>query len=274
MKRTGNPVLSAIVSSARFAGRRLSSRFSRAPEIDTLIVDVDRTITREDSPKIALEALCGRERAKKIFDSILKNAMLGRIPLESIHSEIFGQIYRGGFHRSDWAILMSEQERSGGLRIGLIEAITRLAARERMTLILATRSSRDTAEWLARRYGFDYALGSEEKSIDGTFMGFASMIGVSDGLLDGIPMRTKMSAASMLLAQSGRQLEPERTAVLTNDLLDTFEMLDSACGILFVPREQNTLEKLTLGFRLYDEIVREDGDIAHQLALALNFGRN
>jgi len=271
MKNTGNPVLSAALSSARFAGRRASARFAAPPQIETLIVDVDRTITREDSPKLALEALCGKEEAGRIFHSIIKSAVLGRIPLESINSEVFGELYKRGFRRGDWVSLMESQERSGGLRLDLVDAISSLWADRGLEIVFATRSSEDAAKWLARRFGFGHAIGSREKSLNGSFEGFSRMIGVADGIYLGSEMLTKMTAASRLLAESGRRLDPMRTAVLTNDLLDAFEMLASARGVLLVPREKNTLEKLTGAFHLYDATIREDGDVRMQLNEALGF---
>jgi len=269
MGRSGNPVVSAIVSSARFAGRRAASGFMREPAIETLIVDVDRTLTREDSPKLAMEALCGKEEAHRVFGEVLRSAMLGRIPLAGIHSAIFGELYKKGFRRSDWAPLMEAEERSGGIRLELIGAIISVCSARSITPVLATRSSRDTAEWLARRFGFPFALGSEERSINGAFLGFSSMIGVEDGTLSGIPILTKLSAASRLLSASGSRLDPAATAVLTNDLLDAFEMLDSQKGLLLVPKKPNTLERLTLGFKLYDEKIHEGGDFHSQLSRAL-----
>jgi hypothetical protein len=274
MKTTGNPVLSAIVSSARFAGRRAAARFCIDPKIETLLVDVDRTITREDSPKLALEHLCGKKEAKRVFDSILQSAALGRIPLESVNSAVFSELYKNGFKRSDWAALMERQDRSGGLRMDLIGAITELAAKENVTLVLATRSSRDSAQWLAGRFGIPFSVGSVERPMNGSFAGFSTMIGVVDGIVDGTEMLTKMTAASRLLAASGLRLDPIRTAVLTNDLLDAFEMLACARGVLLVPKEKNTLEKLTSGFRLYDALIHEDGDVRKQLNMALGFEKD
>jgi hypothetical protein len=274
MKTTGNPVLSAVVSSARFAGRRAAARFAKEPEIDTLIVDVDRTITREDSPKLALEALCGKEEAGKIFHSIIRSAILGRIPLESINSEVFGELYRRGFRRSDWVTLMEAQERSGGLRLDLIDAISSICVNRNIDIVFATRSSEDAAKWLSRRFGFGHAIGSRERGINGSFDGFSRMIGVADGIYLGAEMLTKMTAARLVLEESGRTLIPVRTAVLTNDLLDAFEMLACARGVLLVPKEKNTLEKLTGAFHLYDATIHEDGDVGKQLNVALGFEKN
>jgi hypothetical protein len=271
MKTTGNPVLSAVMSSARFAGRRTAARFVAPPQIETLIVDVDRTITLEDSPKLALEALCGKAEAGKIFHSIIRKAILGRIPLESINGEVFGVLYNRGFRHSDWVSLMEGQERDNGLRLDLIESIQALSARHGITIVLATRSSDAAARWLATRYGFGFGVGSIERPMNGTFAGFSRMIGVFDGIYLGTEVVTKMTAASRILAESGRTLVSARTAVLTNDLLDAFEMLSCARGVLLVPREKNTLEKLTGAFHLYDATIHEDGDVRQQLKIALGF---
>ncbi len=273
MGRSGNPVLSAFVLSARFAGRRAAARFSGAPEIETLIVDVDRTITREDSPKLALEALCGKGEAGRIFHSIIRKAILGRIRLESINGEVFGELYKRGFRQSDWVGLMERQERDGGLRLDLIESIQALSARRGITIALATRSSEAAAQWLAARYGFRFGVGSIERPMNGSFAGFSRMIGVFDGICMGAEVVTKMTAVSRLMRESGRTLVPERAAVLTNDLLDAFEMIDSARGVLLVPKEKNTLEKLTSAFHLYDATIREGGEMLRQLESALGFGR-
>ncbi|MCI0503659.1 haloacid dehalogenase-like hydrolase [Candidatus Micrarchaeota archaeon] len=273
MNTTQNPLLSAFVSSARFAGRRTAARFAKPPEIETLIVDVDRTLTREDSPKLALEALCGKAEANRVFHSIVRSAVLGRIPVESINGEVFGELYKRGFRRADWVRIMEEQERDGGLRLDLIEAILTLSNRHGITTVLATRSSEDAALWLAHRFGFGHAIGSRER-INGSFDGFFRMIGVVDGIHQGTEVLTKITAASRLLAEGGRTLVPERTAVLSNDLLDAFEMLASAKGVLLVPTKMNTLERLTGAFRLYDEKVQDGPDIGPQLYAALGFGRN
>ena len=98
-----NPLMQAALSSARFAGRRACSRFSDSePHIDTLIIDVDRTLTVEDSPKLALERLIGREKTHEIFDSFLGRVVRGNLKIQELHSAIFNELYSRGFRQSDW----------------------------------------------------------------------------------------------------------------------------------------------------------------------------
>lgn len=264
-----NPVLTAVASSARFASRRAISPIRAKPAIETLIVDVDRTITAEDSPKLALERLCGKETAKKIFDGFLKSVIRGERRLDNLHLAVFGEIYSRGFRRSDWGALMGELERTGGIRTGMMDSIRRIAEERKLSVVLATRSSQDSAMWLANRFGFEFAIGSVERSGNGSFGGFSTMIGMHDGLMDGTLVLTKVSAASLAMQAEGRRFDPSRTAVISNDLLDALEMLSCARGILFIPNERNTLEKITYGFRLFDTTLREDSDMEKGLRGAL-----
>jgi hypothetical protein len=93
-----SPLFQAAISSIRFARRR---RFDALPKVETLIIDVDRTITREDSPKLALENLVGKAEAKRIFDSFLNRVLRGKLKLQDIHSAVYGELYSRGFRKSD-----------------------------------------------------------------------------------------------------------------------------------------------------------------------------
>jgi hypothetical protein len=262
-----NPLLQAALSSARFAGRRASARLSgRRPEIETLIVDVDRTLTAEDSPKVALQNMVGKEKTKEIFDSFIAEVVRGRLRLQDLHSAVFGELYSRGFKKSDWVAVMEGIEKEGGLRESLISSILGLAEREGLTVVLATRASLDSARWLAGKYGFSHAVGSVEK-VNGAFVGFETVIGAFD---DGNGTMTKLTAASRVLARSGRSLDPSRTAVIANDLLDAIEMLNSALGVLIIPEEPNRLERLSAGLRLYDVLI-SGGDAPGSLGPALGF---
>jgi hypothetical protein len=266
-----NPFAQAALSSARFAGRRAASRLSgRRPELDTIIIDVDRTLTTEDSPKAALEMLIGPKKAKEVFDSFLTGVMKGRYKISELHGAIFGELYSRGFRRQDWVGLMEDLERKDMLRKELIGSLTGICRSEGLTSILATRASQDSASWLARRFGFDFAVGSVERSADGRFEGFSLMIGASDGSDNGTRVLTKISAAAEALAEKNRSLHPSRTAVLSNDLLDALEMLRVARGILLKPSEPNTLERITQRLRLYDATVGEGPSMESELREALH----
>jgi len=80
---------------------------------------------------------------------------------------------------------------------------------------------------------------------------------------------TKLSAVSQVLNSAGKRFDAKRSAVLSNDMLDAMEMLGSGKGVLFVPKEQNRLEKLTQLFGLYDVAIRESADVDRQLRRAL-----
>lgn len=262
------PLSAVALSSVRFAVRRAAATFARAPMLETLIVDIDRTITREDSPKFALERLCGKEKAKEIFDNILRDVVRGRMGFGDIHGAVFGELYSRGFKRSDWGSMMEILEREGGFRKSLIGLIQEMSAREGFTPVLATRSSREGAKWIARRFGFPFAVGSEE-NVNGTFLGFSTAIGIADGDINGTRIVTKITAASEVLEAAGASLDRETTVVLSNDLLDALEMLASSKGILLVPQEPNTLERLTRFFKLYDRQVFEGPALEVQLRYAL-----
>ncbi len=260
-----NPLLQAAFSSARFAGRRACSRFSSSePQIDTLIIDVDRTLTAEDSPKLALERIVGREKTHEIFDSFIGRVVKGQLKIQDLHSAVFGELYSRGFRRSDWVGVMEELECSGGLKKPLIDLLLGLSARNGVTLVLATRASQDSASWLAMRYGFHHAIGSVER-VNGSFQGFETVIGARD---DGNGTVTKLTAASRALAGAGKSLDPSRTAVIANDLLDAIEMLHCAKGILILPEQPNKLERLSVALGLYDVLIRER-DVGAKLPAAL-----
>ncbi len=262
-----NPLLQAALSSARFASRRARTRFSGAePSIDTLIIDVDRTLTSEDSPKLALEGLVGKERTKEIFDSFLKRVVLGRLKIQDLHAAVFGELYSRGFRQSDWIRVMEDHERSGGLRRPLIDLLLDISGRNGVTMVLATRASAESARWLSARYGFHHSVGSVER-VNGSFDGFEMKIGSRD---DGNGTVTKLTAASRALQGAGKRLDPSRTAVLSNDLLDALEMLGCARGVLVLPQTPNRLERMTRALGLYDVLVKE-GEERQRLPAALGF---
>jgi len=179
MTKTINHLLAATaLTSVKFAGRKASAPFKAQPKVETLIVDVDRTITKEDSPKIALEALCGKKEAKRIFDGFLTSVIRGKTKVDAVHQMVFSELYSHGFKRGDWSALMEQSEKQGGFRTELIDAILELS-KKGLIPVLATRSSKDSAQWIAKRFGFEHVVGSEEKG-NGKFEGFSMMIGVSD----------------------------------------------------------------------------------------------
>ena len=263
------PIFTAAVASGRFALRRAASHFTSDPVLDTILVDVDRTITVEDSPKLALQKLCGKEKAKEIMDGFLLDVLKGKISLDDLPTAVFSKLYSCGFKQSDWISIMEELDRSGGFRKELIDAILTIARATGMTSVIATRASKTSANWIARQFGFDFAIGSEEKLRNGTFDGFETIIGAYDKTSDGTRVLTKISATSEVMTRAGRSFDPKHAAVLSNDLLDALEMLRSARGILLVPQNKNSLERLTLFLRLYDVKVREDRDMKIELAGAL-----
>ena len=258
-----NPLVQAALASARFAKRR---RNPGRPEIETIIIDVDRTLTKEDSPKLALEKIVGKDEAKRIFDSFLSRVLRGRLKLHEIHDAVYTELYSRGFRRSDWGGIMEELSANGGLKRELIDALLELSERHSLTTVLATRASLDGAQWLARNFGFHHAIGSVE-SVNGVFQGFETKIGAAD---NGNGTMTKLTAARRALERSGKTLDPSRTAVIANDLLDALEMLNCARGVVILPSSPNRLELLTSKLMLYDVLVREE-KAATELPKALGF---
>lgn len=258
-----NALIQAAIASAKFARRR---RSHEKPEIETILVDVDRTLTAEDSPKLALSKLAGSGEAKRIFDSFPAKVVCGKLKIQDIHGAVYRELYSRGFKRADWPLIMEELERNGGIKRRLIDCLLELGRTHGLTLVLATRASRDGAEWLAKRYGFHHAVGSVEH-INGSFSGFETMIGASD---NGNGIMTKLTAARKEMALSGKPLEPSKTAVIANDLLDALEMLSCARGIVVLPSSPNRLELLTARLRLYDVLLREERAPA-ELPAALGF---
>jgi hypothetical protein len=93
------------------------------------------------------------------------------------------------------------------------------------------------------------------------------MIGAYD---DGNGTMTKLSAAAKAMRASGKTLDPSRTAVIANDLLDVLEMLKSARGIVLLPSEPNRLERITTFLKLYDILLKE-AEIDQCLKSSLGF---
>jgi hypothetical protein len=258
-----NPLFQVAASSARFAKRRWVGSL---PQIETLVIDVDRTITKEDSPKLALEKLVGKEDARRIFDSFFSRVLRGKLKLQDLHSAVYGELYSRGFKRSDWAGIMEDLAKNGGLKRQLIDAFLEISRKENITLVLATRASRDSAEWLARRFGFHHAVGSVEM-VNGVFQGFETKIGVVD---DGNGTMTKLTAARKVMEAAGKALNPATTAIIANDLLDALEMLSCARGVIILPSVPNKLELLTRRLKLYDVMLREE-TAHHELGGVLGF---
>lgn len=257
------PIHIAARAAYHFAQRRAGAPLRPKPVIETIVVDVDGTITRKDSPKLALERLCGPKKASEIIDGYMQDVILGRIKLDEIHSSIFRELYDRGFKRSDWPALMMELDRGGGLRTDMIETLMEIARWKSISTVVATRASLESAEWLMKRFGFQAAVGSVESNSNGSFAGFDTVIGAADNLDNGV--MTKMTAAAIALRSLGTEMDPARTAVLTNDLLDALEMLCSARGILLFTDKPNKLERLTLLLGLYDSKIHERENLSSRL---------
>jgi len=267
-----NPFLLLASSSARFAARRTIAKAKRPPKIETIIVDIDRTLTNEDSAKLALERVYGKERAHERLAGFARKIKRREMAFDQLHTAIFTDIYDMGFKQDDWVVVMEKLKISGGFRRDLADALHKIGADHDIDLVLATRGSDISARYVAESLGFSHALGSIERWDGKDFTGFHTIIGADDSENRGTRIMTKITAVSKLLGSIGKSVDPKTSAILTNDLLDTLEMLRSACGILLRPRDPNSLERMTQRLGLYDRTIDEGKDYQVQLASALGLG--
>ncbi len=266
-----NPFLLVASSSARFAMRRTMAKAKHMPRIETIIVDIDRTLTTEDSAQVALERVYGKEEAKERLADYSRKVKRREMGLDQLHMAIFADIYAAGFRQADWTDIMKKLEYSGGFRKGLAEALLRAGRDFAITPVLATRGSDMSAQYVARSLGFRHAIGSIERVRGHDFAGFETIIGAKDSMDGDTIVMTKMTAVSKLLASAGLPFDPQTSAVLSNDVLDVLEMLGSACGILLRPKNPNSLERMAQSLGLYDRTIDEGKHYRNQLISALGF---
>src|SRR3989338_9534553 len=172
-----------LKASLAFAARRISNRWhSQLPRIDTLVIDIDRTLTKEDSTKIALSHLYGRQEADRIMHSTLERFQKGEMSMNQAAEEVFYKLYAKGFKPEDWENIMEIFRCDSGFRMHLIDVLLEFKSRNNLTMAVATRASRTSADWVAKTFGFDFGIGSEESIEAGTFKGFNVLIGVEDAL--------------------------------------------------------------------------------------------
>ena len=172
-----------------------------------------------------------------------------------------------GITTRDYSRLLDSLEEQNKIRHELIEVAQYLKKIGR-TVGIATKSSQGLAEEAAKRYGFDFGVGSEEHVAEnGRIIGVKRLVGDRRGRVAGVPMVTKMDRVVEALRNIGINAA-RRNIALVSDGYDDVKMFgDTGFGVLIRPSRPGTLQKVSQKLGLSDAQVAEGNTALLKLLL-------
>lgn len=255
-----NKMIYYIVSSSLvFLMRR---NLKRPPaEIDNIILDMDRTLLTTNIGKEALIICYGKEKADYIEHSIMRRVANGILSLGEAMLMAINHLVEGKFSLKDHDELMDRCVKGEIIRYNLLNSILNLQKKGKR-IILATMSSYDAANYIAGRYGFFGSIGTiETYNDDGNMTGCTQVICDENKDVDGVRFRTKTYILKEMFERNKLIFEPQRTAIITDDLTDLHIMREVALAIFLKVKEPTKIQKLCYRLKLFDQAIHEDEDL-------------
>ncbi|MCR4368549.1 MAG: haloacid dehalogenase-like hydrolase [archaeon] len=263
-----------VKNSLQFKLRRRAFRRFSAKDFDTIIVDMDGTLYESDANLEALKVAypekneSGVTRGEELYDFLISKIVLGEYSIERAIIEGNRLLMKAGVGASDIDRVLARVNK--GLRKQLIRALKELKKNGKK-VVLATLSSKNFGErlnvYLKEKYGFsfDYIAGTELRfNSEAKISGLNSIVGTKDFEIDGIKVKSKVSAIKEELALAGIELDVGRTVLIT----DSYGDIDSAkmfVTILIKPDKPTQAQKVSHQLRLADYILPDDADLQTNL---------
>ncbi|HIH09431.1 MAG TPA: hypothetical protein HA254_02060 [Candidatus Diapherotrites archaeon] len=255
-------------NSLQFKLRRTAlKRFrSRERQFTTIIVDMDGTLYDTDASLEGL-SICfprrwgtGVSRGEKIYESMISKIAAGESTIEQAIIEGNTLFVKRGFQKKNFSKVLARIKPR--IRKPLVMALRKLKS-EGKTIVLATLSSREFAllmnSYLKKRFDFEFDLvvGTELEYQDGRISGVKSIVGTKDFEINGVPVRSKLSAVREELALIGKGLDVNTSALITDSYGD-IDLAKMLVTILIKPDEPSMDQRVSQRLKLADFIV-DDG---------------
>jgi phosphoserine phosphatase len=230
-------------------------------EIDNIILDMDRTLLTTNIGKEALIICYGKEKADYIEHSIMRKAANGNLSLGEGMVMAINHLVDGNFTLKDHDKLIDMCLKGEIIRHNLLNSILNLQQNGKR-IILATMSSYDAANSIAGKYGFFGSIGTvEDYNDNGKMTGCSQVICDENKDVNGVRFRTKTYILKEMFANNKLIFEPQRTAIITDDLTDLHVMREVALAIFLKVKEPTKIQKLCYRLKLFDLAIHEDEDL-------------
>ncbi len=253
--------------------RRALKRF-KATEFDTIIVDMDGTLYKTDANLEALslaypQALAsGKTAGEELYDSILSKIASGEHSIEKAILEGNKFLIAKDFSRKDFSLVLEKIKPS--IRKPLVKALAHIKASGK-TVVLATLSSKEFGEslnsYLNHKFGFsfDHIVGTELGfDSSGHISGVNSIVGTKDFSIEGIEVKSKLTAIKQALESSGKVLDI-KNAVLITDSYGDIDLAKSLVTILIKTPNPTRAQKVSYSLKLADYILSDNKDLQTNL---------
>ena len=255
-----------IKNSLTFKIKRSAMRRFKSTDFDTVIVDMDGTIYKSDAN---LEGLCvfypsvveGEVEGVKIYSALVDKIASGQYSVEQAIVEGNEYFIKKGMSKTDFKKVYEHIQ--PGLRKKLVKALKNLKA-DGKTLVLATLSSKDFGDYLNKQlkkdfdFEFDFVVGTQ-LSFDeiGKVNGISSIVGMKDGDLNGVKVKSKLTAIKDAFQEAGKEFTLNKSVLITDSYSD-IDLGKMIVTILIKPRKSTKAQKVSQSLKLADYILYDD----------------
>lgn len=242
---------------SRFFLRRQMLLFGM-PRIHYLIVDVDGTLYPKNSFMSGLQIIM-KSDAEKTYKAILdgiKNKKTGDSESMYLATRI---LIRHGFNRKHLNQIIEEAD--GDLRKSFVKELQSLS-KSGIKIILATRSSREIAEYFAKKYNFSAGVGAELLYDNtGNMFDTGTLVSNENCIKLNNEFKTKIALAQEALEGRGEEFDIKHCGIITDSFTDLSVMKETALSILMLPSNKSDYSNEQLFMKsngLFDIIITED----------------
>ncbi len=258
------PYVDLFRNSMIFAIRRTFRKVSNyAPEFSIIVTGIDHTLI--DGSMIH-EVLTDKFGAKKADETMRELQDFQKVDLKGdrwLLAAIY-MIIDLDVSKQDYFKTLNRLNDEGKIKMDIIEILQDQIDKGNKKVIVITKGSPSfVAEWFAQKHGFHAGYGhtiaehSENDKGEKTPSAVIELIGEKNGVLENVPVRTKLNKVREFCKLNGIVFDKKRVALIADDHFDSKEMLE-CFGILIVPNKEPTKDQMLASrFGLCDVKVEE-----------------
>ncbi|MEK6902954.1 MAG: HAD family hydrolase [archaeon] len=243
-------------------------------QISFVVVDMDGTLFDADAGNMGLRLAYPDKIDQLIMGDILYEGILhklgnGTISVEEAILDGNRLLQYKNVHRNDFKRVLNQMWPK--MRTDLVRALKELRREQNVHIILATLSSREFAGMVNKRlqreqgFSFDEVIGTQLKfDSNGKMTGVKEMLGLKNGSVRGIKIKTKLTALKELAKKNKWNFSMNQTVLITDSYGD-IDMAKHVKTILLVPEKPTTLQAVSAKFRLADKLIPTDTQLKKNL---------
>lgn len=228
-----------------------------------VVVDMDGTLFEDDAGQWGLkiaypDKIDHTTMGDILHDSILENLSHGKMRVEDAIIDGNRLLQYRSFTKKDFGKVLKKMWPS--LRKELVQVLKALQE-DGKHVVLATLSSYEFAEMVndeliaKHGFGFDGIIGTRvEFDAKGKMTGIKDILGLKNGVVRGIHVRTKLKATKELAKRKRWKFSMNQTVLITDSYGD-IDMAKHVKTILLVPQKPSRVQAVSAQFRLADKIV-------------------